>query len=124
MASKDRPLKFALGNVAPSQGRLSKISKSFKTRKQAESYKKITLAEILQGTFNQNKNGELTLADLIDLYLKELGHNFRRSKLGAYRPALGLDIALKEINTQRGIYLDPAVVDSCMRLAKSGQFDV
>ncbi|MDH6303251.1 putative nucleotidyltransferase with HDIG domain [Polynucleobacter sphagniphilus] len=41
-----------------------------------------------------------------------------------YRPALGLDIALKEINTQRGIFLDPAVVDSCMRLAKSGQFDV
>lgn len=96
MASKDRPLKFALGNVAPSQGRLSK---SFKTRKQAESYKKITLAEILQGTFNQNKKGELTLADPIDLYLKELGHNFRRSKLGAYKLIKDTKLAKKRIDS-------------------------
>lgn len=37
-----------------------------------------------------------------------------------YRPALGMDVALKEIQTQRGILFDPAVVDSCIRLSQSG----
>ena len=82
---KGSTFKVRIRQRCPFTGETFKISKSFKTRKQAEAYKKITLAEILQGTFNQNKKGELTLADLIDLYLKELGHNFRRSKLGAYK---------------------------------------
>ncbi|MFZ3040003.1 MAG: HD domain-containing phosphohydrolase [Polynucleobacter sp.] len=38
-----------------------------------------------------------------------------------YRPALGMDVALKEIETQRGILFDPSVVDSCIRLLKAGQ---
>mgnify|MGYP006271137559 CR=1 FL=1 len=33
-----------------------------------------------------------------------------------YRPALGMDVALREIEAQRGILFDPAVVDSCLAL--------
>jgi putative nucleotidyltransferase with HDIG domain len=33
-----------------------------------------------------------------------------------YRPARGLEAALAEITTQRGIHFDPAVVDACLRL--------
>jgi response regulator RpfG family c-di-GMP phosphodiesterase len=32
-----------------------------------------------------------------------------------------MDVALKEIETQRGILFDPSVVDSCIRLLKAGQ---
>ena len=38
-----------------------------------------------------------------------------------YRPAFGMDVALKEIETQRGILFDPSVVDSCIRLLKAGE---
>ena len=96
---KGSTFKVRIRQRCPFTGETFKISKSFKTRKQAESYKKITLAEILQGTFNQNKNGELTLADLIDLYLKELGHNFRRSKLGAYKLIKDTKLAKKRIDS-------------------------
>ncbi|MEN9863958.1 MAG: hypothetical protein RLZZ601_1722 [Pseudomonadota bacterium] len=96
---KGSTFKVRIRQRCPFTGETFKISKSFKTRKQAESYKKITLAEILQGTFNQNKKGELTLADLIDLYLKELGHNFRRSKLGAYKLIKDTKLAKKRIDS-------------------------
>lgn len=33
-----------------------------------------------------------------------------------YRPALGIEIALKEISDKRGILYDPEVVDTCLRL--------
>lgn len=33
-----------------------------------------------------------------------------------YRPGLGLDVALSEINSKRSIYFDPAVVDACLTL--------
>jgi putative nucleotidyltransferase with HDIG domain len=39
-----------------------------------------------------------------------------------YRPALGLDMALKEIVQKKGILYDPAVVDACVRLFKDGKF--
>lgn len=38
-----------------------------------------------------------------------------------YRPALGIDVALNEIKTQRGVLYDPLVVDSCIHLLKTGQ---
>lgn len=38
-----------------------------------------------------------------------------------YRPALGMDVALREIETQRGILFDPTVVDSCVHLFKTGK---
>lgn len=38
-----------------------------------------------------------------------------------YRPALGIEVALKEIKTQRGILFDPSVVESCIRLFATGQ---
>lgn len=37
-----------------------------------------------------------------------------------YRPALGIDVALNEIKTQRGVLYDPLVVDSCIRLLETG----
>lgn len=38
-----------------------------------------------------------------------------------YRPALGMDVALKEITTQSGVLFDPSVVDSCVRLMQADQ---
>ncbi|MDD5015026.1 MAG: HD domain-containing protein, partial [Atribacterota bacterium] len=39
-----------------------------------------------------------------------------------YRPALGIDIALKEISQNRGIFYDPKVVDVCLKLFKEKGF--
>ncbi len=39
-----------------------------------------------------------------------------------YRPALGLDLALREIKQQRGILYDRDVVDACLRLLQNSQF--
>jgi len=39
-----------------------------------------------------------------------------------YRPALGIDITLKEISQNRGILYDPEVVDACLRLFKEKGF--
>lgn len=41
-----------------------------------------------------------------------------------YRPALGLDVALQEIETQRGTLYDPNVVDSCLRLLKERHYNL
>ena len=38
-----------------------------------------------------------------------------------YRPARGMDVAMKELETQRGILFDPSAVDSCIRLLSTGQ---
>ncbi len=40
----------------------------------------------------------------------------------AYRPAPGIEKALEEINAQRGILYDPAVVDACIRIFKEKDF--
>jgi len=42
-----------------------------------------------------------------------------------YRPALGLDSALKEISKERDVLYDPEVVDACLRLfqKKGGDFE-
>lgn len=40
-----------------------------------------------------------------------------------YRPALGMEFALKEIEAQRGALFDPSVVDSCIHLFKAGQLE-
>jgi len=39
-----------------------------------------------------------------------------------YRPALGIDVALKEIETQRGVLYDPDAVDSCLSLFREKYF--
>jgi len=39
-----------------------------------------------------------------------------------YRPALGIDKALKEISQNRGIFYDPEVVDTCLKLFKEKGF--
>ena len=39
-----------------------------------------------------------------------------------YRPALGIDKALEEIQLNKGTLYDPDVVDSCIKLFKSGEF--
>jgi len=39
-----------------------------------------------------------------------------------YRPALGIDIALEEINQQRGIFYDADVVDACIRLFEEKEY--
>ena len=42
-----------------------------------------------------------------------------------YRPALGIELALKEISKNRGVLYDPEVVDACLKLftEKEFQFD-
>jgi putative nucleotidyltransferase with HDIG domain len=40
-----------------------------------------------------------------------------------YRPALGLDAALKEVSDHKGSLYDPEVVEICMRLFKEKRFD-
>ena len=39
-----------------------------------------------------------------------------------YRPALGIDAALTEIEKGRGTAFDPAVVDACLKLFREGRF--
>ena len=39
-----------------------------------------------------------------------------------YRPALGIDLALKEIEKGRGTVYDPAVVDACLKLFRQERF--
>jgi len=39
-----------------------------------------------------------------------------------YRPALGIDAALKEIEARRGIWFDPEAVDACLRLFRKKGF--
>jgi HD-GYP domain-containing protein (c-di-GMP phosphodiesterase class II) len=40
-----------------------------------------------------------------------------------YRPALGIDKALKEIEEKKGILYDPDIVDACIKIFKEGKFD-
>ena len=39
-----------------------------------------------------------------------------------YTPAFGLDAALKELETQKGICYDPDVVDACLRVFRERNF--
>jgi len=39
-----------------------------------------------------------------------------------YRPALGIDAALEEIEKYKGILYDPAVVDMCLELFRERGF--
>ena len=41
-----------------------------------------------------------------------------------YRPALGLDAALEEINKNKGILYDPEVADACLRLFKAKTYNI
>ncbi len=41
-----------------------------------------------------------------------------------YRPALGIDAALAEINANRGILYDPEVVDACLRLFRDKGYQI
>jgi HD-GYP domain-containing protein (c-di-GMP phosphodiesterase class II) len=40
-----------------------------------------------------------------------------------YRPAVGIDKALEEIASKRGILYDSAVVDACLRLFKEAGYE-
>ncbi|MBU0634864.1 MAG: HD domain-containing protein [Candidatus Omnitrophica bacterium] len=39
-----------------------------------------------------------------------------------YRPALGINMALEEIEKKRGILYDPAVADACIHIFRTGKF--
>ena len=39
-----------------------------------------------------------------------------------YRPALGIDLALEEIEKNRGTKFQPEIVDACLTLFRSGEF--
>ena len=41
-----------------------------------------------------------------------------------YRPALGIDVALAEIERGRGTMYDPEVVDACLRLFRVKHFGI
>jgi len=57
---KGAAFKVRIRQRYPLTGENFKISKSLKTRKQTETYKKITITQILEGALNQNKKGELS----------------------------------------------------------------
>jgi HD-GYP domain-containing protein (c-di-GMP phosphodiesterase class II) len=38
-----------------------------------------------------------------------------------YRPALGIEVALEEIEKNKGILYDDAVVDTCLKLFREGR---
>ena len=40
-----------------------------------------------------------------------------------YRPALGMEAALNEIKTQRGVLFDSKVVDACLKVCTEDNFD-
>ncbi len=40
-----------------------------------------------------------------------------------YRPALGMDKALKEIESKKGVLYDPAIAEICLDLLKNGEFE-
>jgi len=40
-----------------------------------------------------------------------------------YRPALGIENALKEISLKKGVLYDPAAVDACLTLFKEKRFE-
>ena len=39
-----------------------------------------------------------------------------------YRPSLGIELTLEEIELGRGSAYDPAVVDACLKLFREGRF--
>jgi len=39
-----------------------------------------------------------------------------------YRPTLGIDVALQEIERGRGIQYDPAVADACLKLFRESRY--
>ena len=39
-----------------------------------------------------------------------------------YRPAVGLSLALEEIERGRGVLYDPKVVDACLHVFRKGRF--
>lgn len=41
-----------------------------------------------------------------------------------YRPGLGIEAALKEIEAKRGLWFDPAAVDACLRLFREKRFSL
>jgi HD-GYP domain-containing protein (c-di-GMP phosphodiesterase class II) len=41
-----------------------------------------------------------------------------------YRPSLGIDVALKEIEQNKGIFYDDAVADACLRLFREKGFKI
>ena len=96
---KGTTYKVRIRQKCPVTSETIKVSKSFKTRKQAETFKKITLAQILQGTINQNIHGERSLSDLIDEYIGAVGDNFGRSKIGAYKLIKASNLAKKRIDS-------------------------
>jgi len=68
---------------------------------------------------NGLKNGEipiesriLAVADVVEAI----------SSHRPYRPALGIDAALEEIEKNKGRFYDPEAVDVCVRLFREGRF--
>ena len=51
-------------------------------------------------------------------YVLDLSNN----RVDEYRPSLGIDLALAEIEKNRGIFYDDAVVDACLRLFREKGF--
>lgn len=96
---KGTTFKVRIRQRCPVTKQIIKVSKSFKTFREANAFKKITLAQILQGTISQGKKGEMPLTDLIDEYIAKLGHNFKRTKLSAYSLIKKHKLAKKRIDS-------------------------
>ena len=83
-------------------------SESFKTLNEAKIYKTIELAKILQGTAKTNTNGDISLSELISLYIegvKDMGEEIARSKLGTLKLISQSGLGKKRIDslTARGL---------------------
>ena len=75
------------------------VAESFKSLKDAKAFKNITLAKILQGTGKTNKNGDISLAELITLYIEGIDENIARSKMGALKLLSQSQIGKKRIDS-------------------------
>jgi HD-GYP domain-containing protein (c-di-GMP phosphodiesterase class II) len=51
-----------------------------------------------------------------------MSHRSGRPNAASYRPGLGLDAALKEIEEKRGTSVDAQAVDACLRLFREKHF--
>jgi len=82
-----------------STGKLLNAAKSFKKITDAKRYRTLVEAQMIQGTLLTNKKGHLSLSDLINEYIEAVGHNFRRSKTGAYKLIQNSSIGKKRIDS-------------------------
>ena len=96
---KGTTYKVRIRQLCPVTKEQVNVTGSFKTLKDAKVFKTITLAQILQGTAKTNKNGDISLSELITLYIEDMGRQIARSKLGALQLISNSALGKKRIDS-------------------------